>query len=123
MGWTRFSAAADFPFFLDREPLLSSFPANPTVGGLRGEKEKCSTQSRLRGDPGFVEFPQTPRGRISPYLGFIPIFSVFRMFDSIEAIRGRWIGPKTWDRINTIFFKPNGAAVATPRLCGYENGV
>ena len=46
----------------------------------------------------------------SPYLGFIPIFSVFRMFESIEAIRGCWIGPKTWDRINTIFLKPNGAA-------------
>ena len=60
---------------------------------------------------------------VSPYLGFIPIFSVFRMFESIEAIRGRWIGPKTWDRINTNFFKPNGAAVATPWPCGYENGV
>ena len=46
----------------------------------------------------------------SPYLGFIPIFNVFRMFESIEAIRGCWIGPKTWDRINIIFLKPNGAA-------------
>ena len=46
----------------------------------------------------------------SPYLGFIPIFSVFRMFESIEAIRGCWIGPKAWDRINRIFLKPNGAA-------------
>ena len=33
----------------------------------------------------------------SPYLGFIPIFSVFRMFVSIETIRGCLIGPKPWD--------------------------
>ena len=52
----------------------------------------------------------------SPYLGFIPIFSTFRMFESIEAIKGRVIGPKPWDRIVTIFLKSNGAAVAAPRL-------
>ena len=39
----------------------------------------------------------------SPYLGFTPIFSTFRMFESIEAIRGRLIGPKPWDRINIKF--------------------
>ena len=39
----------------------------------------------------------------SPYLGFIPIFSTFRMFESIEAIRSRLIGPKPWDRINIKF--------------------
>ena len=35
----------------------------------------------------------------SPYLGFIPILSVFRCFGWFEAVRGRLIGPKTWDRI------------------------
>ena len=50
----------------------------------------------------------------SPYLGFIPIFSVFRMFESIEAIRGCWIGPKTWDRINTIFLNQMEQPVAAP---------
>ena len=39
----------------------------------------------------------------SPYLGFIPIFCTFRMFESIEAIRGRLIGLKPWDRINIKF--------------------
>ena len=72
-----FLGAADFPFFLEREPLLSSFPANPTVGGLRGEKGKRSTRNKLRVDSGFSEFLQTPRGRISPYLGFIPIIKCF----------------------------------------------
>ena len=39
----------------------------------------------------------------SPYLGFIPIFSTFRMFESIKVIRGGLIGPKPWDRINIKF--------------------
>ena len=40
---------------------------------------------------------------VSPYLSFIPIFSTFRMFESIEAIRGRLIDLKPWDRINIKF--------------------
>ena len=39
----------------------------------------------------------------SPYLGFIPIFGTFRMFESIEAIMGHLIGPKPWDRIKIKF--------------------
>ena len=39
----------------------------------------------------------------SPYLGFIPIFSTFRMFRLIEALNGRLIGPKAWDRIDLIY--------------------
>ena len=33
------------------------------------------------------------------YLGFILYLSGFMMFELIEAVRGRLIGPKTWDRI------------------------
>ena len=33
------------------------------------------------------------------------------MFESNEAVMGRLIGPKTWDRIDIIFGTPNGAAV------------
>ena len=67
-------------------------------------------------DPGFVEFPQTPRGRISPYLGFIPSFSVLLMFRLFEAVRGRLIGPKTWDRIDKIFGRKMEQPVVAPRL-------
>ena len=31
---------------------------------------------------------------VSPCLGFIPSLSTLRMFESIEAVRGRLIGPK-----------------------------
>ena len=40
---------------------------------------------------------------VSPYLGFIPSLSILRMFESIEAVRGRLIGPKPWNRINMKF--------------------
>ena len=36
--------------------LLSRISGDPTVGGLRGEKEKRSTRSRLRVDPGIESF-------------------------------------------------------------------
>ena len=47
----------------------------------------------------------------SSYLGFIPSFSTLSMFESNEAVRGRLIGPKPWDRIDKIFGTPNGAAM------------
>ena len=33
------------------------------------------------------------------YLGFTLYLSVFMMFELIEVVSGRLIGPKTWDRI------------------------
>ena len=36
---------------------------------------------------------------VSPYLGFTLYLSVFQCFGWIEALNGRLIGPKTWDRI------------------------
>ena len=40
---------------------------------------------------------------VSPYLSFIPSLSTLRMFESIEAVRGRLIGLKPWNRINMKF--------------------
>ena len=69
----------------------------------------------------FMEFPQTPRGRISPYLDFIPILSVLSMFWLFEAMRGRLIGPKTWDRIDKIFGRNMEQLVAARRLIWVHN--
>ena len=41
---------------------------------------------------------------VSPYLRFIPVLSTLQMFESKEAVMGRLIGPKTWDRIIGNFF-------------------
>ena len=83
--------------------LLSRISGDPTVDGLRGKRENCSTRRGFRVGTRFREFLQTPLGRIFSLLEFIPILSVLRMFESIETIRGRLIGPKPWDRINIKF--------------------
>ena len=54
----------------------------------------------------------------SPYLSFIPILSVLSMFESSEAMRGRLIGPKPWDRIDKNFETKCGAAVYGYGLIG-----
>ena len=82
---------------------LSRISGDPTVGGLRGEKEKRSTRDRLRADSGIGSFFKLLEVGFSPYLSFIPILSVLSMFKSNEAVRGRLISPKSWDRIDTNF--------------------
>ena len=44
---------------------------------------------------------------VSPYLGFILYLSTLLMFELNEAVRGRLIGPKTWDQIVIIFETSN----------------
>ena len=36
---------------------------------------------------------------VSPYLGFILCLRTMLMLELVEAVRGRLIDPKTWDRI------------------------
>ena len=50
---------------------------------------------------------------VSPYLGFILCLRVMLMFELNEAVRGRLIGPKSWDRIVIIF----GAIFIVHGLC------
>ena len=62
-------------------------------------------------------------------IGFLPtwvlflLLSVLRMFRLFGAVRGRLIGPKTWDRIYKIFGRNNGATVAALRLVWCEKWV
>ena len=83
--------------------LLSKIPGNRTVGFRRNKKGKRSTQSRLRVDPGFVSFDKLQKVGVSAYLVLFPFLSVFRCFGWFEAMRGRFIGLKTWDRSVRIF--------------------
>ena len=85
--------------------ILSRIPRDPTVGGLRGEKEKRSTRSRLRVDSSLWSFFKLLEVGFSPYLGFIPILNVLIMFRLNEAVRDHLIGPKTWDQIIGNFFR------------------
>ena len=48
----------------------------------------------------------------------MPILSVLSMFESSEAVRGRLIGPKPWNRIDKNFETKCGAAVYGYGLIG-----
>ena len=98
--------------------LLSRISGDPTVGGLRGEKGKRSTRSRLRVDSRIGSFFKLLEVGFCPYLSFYSHLNVLLMFRLNEAVRGRLIGPKTWDRIDRIFERENGAAVTAPRMFG-----
>ena len=50
---------------------------------------------------------------VSPYLGFIFCLRSMLMFELVEAVRCRLIGPKSWDRIVIIF----GAIFTVHGLC------
>ena len=49
--------------------------------------------------PDLRSFDKLREVGVSPYLGFTLYLSVFQCFGWFEALNGRLIGPKTWDRI------------------------
>ena len=98
--------------------LLSRKSGDPTVGRLRDKKEKRSTRSRLRVDSRIGSFFKLFEVGVSPYLSFILILSVFRCFGWFKAVRGRLIGPKTWDRIVGNFLRFSLLAVTAQKFRG-----
>ena len=67
-------------------------------------------ESVLRGagyawTPDLWSFLKLQEVGFSPYLSFIPNLRVFRCLGWFESMRGRLIGPKTWDRIVGIFLR------------------
>ena len=73
-------------------------------------------RGRLRVDYRIGSFFKLLEVVFSPYLSFYSHLNVLLMFRLNEAVRGRLIGPKTWDRIDRIFEGENGAAVTAPRM-------
>ena len=69
-------------------------------------------------DPRFSSFDNLQEVGFSPYLSFTLILSVFRCFGWFEAMRGRLIGPKTWDRIVGIFLGFSVLAVTAQKFRG-----
>ena len=98
--------------------LLSRKSGDSTVGRLRDKKEKRSTRSRLCVDSGIGSFFKLLEVGFSPYLGFYSHLSVLLMFRLNEVVRGRWIGPKTWDRIIGNFCRNFGEAVSVQSHVG-----
>ena len=49
--------------------------------------------------PDLRSFDKLLKVGVSPYLGFILYLSTLLICELIEAVSGRLIGPKSWDRI------------------------
>ena len=67
-------------------------------------------EAALRGEtyawaPDLRSFDKLHEVGVSPYLGFILRLSTLLMFELNEAVRGRLIGSKTWNR-GVGFLKP-----------------
>ena len=52
--------------------------------------------------PDLRSFDKLQEVGVSPYLGFTLYLSVLQCFGWFEALNGRLIGPKAWDRIDLI---------------------
>ena len=68
--------------------------------------------------PDLCVFDKLREVGVSPYLGFIPSLSTLLMFELNEAVRGRLIGPKTWDRIVGNFFRIFLLSVTVQKFSG-----
>ena len=78
-------------------------------------------RTALRGEgfawvPDLWSFLKLQEVGFSPYLSFYSHLNVLLMFRLNEAVRGRLIGPKTWDRIDKIFGRRMEQPVTAPRL-------
>ena len=74
-------------------------------------------KAALRGEgfawvPDLRSFLKLREVGVSPYLGFTLYLSVFQCFGWFEVVRGRLIGPKTWDQIVEFFLEILGQFVA-----------
>ena len=93
-----------FEFFFFRERDFSLVFQQIRPSAVFGARRKAA----LRGagyawTPDLRSFDKLREVGVSPYLGFIHSLSTLSMFELNEAVRGRLIGPKTWDRIDIIF--------------------
>ena len=78
-------------------------------------------RTALRGEgfawvPDLWSFLKLQEVGFSSYLIFYSHLNVLLMFRLNEAVRGRLIGPKTWDRIDKIFGRRMERPVTAPRL-------
>ena len=72
-------------------------------------------------DSGIGSFFKLLEVGFSPYLSFYSHLNVLLMFRLNEAVRGRLIGPKTWDRIDKIFERKMEQPVTAPWLIWVQN--
>ena len=65
-------------------------------------------RTTLRGEgfawvPDLWSFLKRQEVGVSPYLVLFPLLNTLQMFELNEAVRGRLIGPKSWNRVVVNF--------------------
>ena len=83
----------------ERERLLFRFLGNLIVEILRARRKAVLRDEAYTWAPVLGVFDKLREVGISSYLSFTLCLSVFTMFELIEAVSGRLIGPKAWNRI------------------------
>ena len=89
-----------FEFFLERERDFSLVFWQIRSSAVFGTRRKAALRrAGYAWTPDLRSFDKLLEVGVSPYLGFTLYLSVFQCFGWLEALNGRLIGPKTWDRI------------------------
>ena len=83
--------------------LLSRIVGDPTVGSLRDRRKAALRGEGFAWVPDLRSFDKLREVGDSLYLGFTLFLRAMLMFWLVEALNGRLIGPKTWDRSVKIF--------------------
>ena len=89
--------------YREKVRLISRNTGDPPVSSLRDKKEVALREESFAWESDLGIFLKLQEIGVSLYLGFIPSLSTLRIFETIEAVRGRLIGPKPWNRINMKF--------------------
>ena len=99
-----FDVVSDFAIFRERisDFSLKYWPIRPSKV-LEARRKATLHGEAYAWTPVLGVFNKLREVGVSPYLGFILYLSTLLMFELNEAVRGRLIGPKSWDRIVIIF--------------------
>ena len=117
MKWGKNDTEAKMAFFLKRTSSFSLHLQAIRPSEFVGTRRKGILRRKAYAwVPDLRSFDKLREVGVSPYLGFTLYLSVFQCFGWYEALNGRLIGPKTWNRID-IIFGSHGAARNCFRGC------
>ena len=90
--------------FLERVSSLSlSFYAIRPLAVFGARRKAALSREGFVWVPGLGSLLKLREVGVSPYLVLFPLLNTLQMFELNEAVRGRLIGPKHWDRIDMNF--------------------
>ena len=101
---TRNPAATIFEGFRERSTSFSlGYLAIGLLAGSGTRRRNVLRRAGYAWTPDLGVFDNSKRYDFLPTCVLLPFLRVFPCFGCFEAVRGRLIGPKTWDRVVRIF--------------------